>query len=120
VFHRLEARTFPVNWPDLSNADGAYLAAMAYEFQVLEGFLARAAAGDALAIVVGDHQPVAHIAGDHAPWLVPAHLISRDRGLLARFEALGYTPGVHPREDPAPAGMEDFMRQLFTALGGEG
>jgi hypothetical protein len=119
IFQSLEARTFPVNWPDLSQAGEAYLAAVAYELQVLAGFLRCCVDGGALVIVVGDHQPVAHIAGDQAPWLVPVHIISRDDGLLAPFAALGYTPGMRPGGMPPPPGMEEFMGHLFKALGAE-
>jgi hypothetical protein len=118
VFHRLEPRTFPVNWPDLQGAAEAYLAAVAYELQVLEGFLARAVRGEALVVVVGDHQPVVHRAGVQPPWLVPVHLISRDRGLLAPFEELGYRPGMLPDPAPPPKGMDAFLGDFLAALGG--
>ena len=68
-----------------------------------------------LLIIMGDHQPLAEVAGEDASHDVPIHVISREADLVGPFEARGYVEGwVPPRgrvlgmEDFLPAFVEDF------------
>lgn len=116
VYHDLGPVTFPVNWPDLTNAHEAFLAAMAYELTVLEAFLSRCIPEDALVIIMGDHQPNRQITGEGAPWLVPVHLISRDPSLLSPFKRLGYRPGLIPVDTRPAKRMDTFLPDFLAAF----
>jgi hypothetical protein len=117
IYHRLQPVTFPVNWPDLTTpvATEAYLRAIDYELRVLGDFLSRRIAPDSLVVIMGDHQPNAHISGDKAPWLVPVHVISRQQQLLQPFRQMGYAEGLTPRNPPPYKRMDTFMADFLTA-----
>ncbi len=116
VYHQLAPVVFPNNWPDLTGATEAYLTAIRYELTVLGHYLTRFAHDDALIIVLGDHQPNAHIAGNQAPSLVPVHVISRDPSALAPFGQMGFSPGIVPADNPPFGGMQDFLPDLLAAF----
>jgi hypothetical protein len=116
VYQRLEPVVFPNNWPDLTKAFGAYRTSIDYEFQVLGDYLTHFDHGDALVVILGDHQPNAHITGPDAPYLVPVHVISRAASNLEPFRRMGFVPGVVPPEAPPFGGMQDFMPRFLTAF----
>lgn len=116
IYHKAEPVTFPINWPDLTHATDAYLRAVDYELKVLSNYLTRFIEGDSLIIIMGDHQPNAQITGENAPWLVPVHVISRNRSLLEPFKQMGYKPGMTPRNPPPYKGMDTFMSDFLTAF----
>ena len=116
VYHRMAPVTFPNNWPDLTEAFGAYLTAIDYEFKVLGDYLTRFDHGEALIVILGDHQPNAHITGPQAPSLVPVHVISRQPESLAPFRDLGFAPGIVPPAAPPFAGLNTFLPDFLGAF----
>lgn len=116
VYGRLAPITFAVNWPDLSHATEAYLAAMTYEWTVLKEYLTAFVNHNALVIVVGDHQPNAQVTGPDQPSWVPIHVISRDTDLIEPFRRMGYTTGLVPRRPPPYPGMDDFLSAFLAAF----
>jgi hypothetical protein len=116
VFHRLPAIEFPNNWPDLTEAFDAYLTAIGYELTVLGDYLNRFDHGEALIVILGDHQPNAHITGPEAPFLVPVHVISRNPDLLEPFRAMGFAPGIVPPATPPFAGLDTFLPGFLAAF----
>ncbi|MBI4182725.1 MAG: sulfatase-like hydrolase/transferase, partial [Proteobacteria bacterium] len=82
--------------PDWRDLRGRYLRAVGYSLEQVFAFVRSSVAGDALVIVVGDHQPAAFIGRGHGGADVPVHALSRDRALLEAFVALGYRPGLAP------------------------
>ena len=58
---------------------------------------------------LGVHQPAPLVTGPDASRAVPVHVISRDAGLVERFEAEGFSPGMIPAAD-APELPMDTMR----------
>jgi hypothetical protein len=109
IFHKKDPITFPIVWPDLSEAGEAYMTSIAYEFKVLKTYLERSVDDGALVIILGDHQPNPHITGEGQPWSVPIHVISRNQDLLEPFAARGYTSGVVPSQPLPHHGMETFL-----------
>lgn len=111
IFHTHPTLRFPIEWPDFSNASGAYIESIAYEFQVLKDFIRRFIADGALVIVVGDHQPVWDVNGGSTSRGVPIHVLSRNAALVAPFLARGYAPGMWPAGKSR--GMETFLPDLL-------
>jgi hypothetical protein len=109
IYHEKEIITFPIVWPDLSQATEAYMTSIIYDVKVLKAYLEQYVDDDALIIILGDHQPNVQITGENRPWSVPIHVISRNRDLLEPFAARGYTPGIIPRQSPPHPGMETFL-----------
>ena len=89
---------------------------MAYELKVIGEYLSNFVDGDALIIVVGDHQPYSGITGKNKPGSVPLHLISRRIDFLTPFIERGYTRGLIPRQELPHAGLETFLPSLLESF----
>ena len=113
VYREKKAVTFPVVWPDLSNASGAYVTAIIYELHVISDFIERCANDNTLIIFLGDHQPNVQITGRDRPWSVPVHVVSRNPELVEPFRKRGYTPGLIPLHSPPHRGMETFLYEFL-------
>jgi hypothetical protein len=105
---------FPVGWTTLSQSWRGYLHSIAYDLRVLQKYATDFLTGDALVIILGDHQPVAEVTRASRSTAVPVHVLCRQPALIAPFLARGYTPGMRPRLDAPPAGMESFLPALLA------
>jgi hypothetical protein len=77
-----------------------YADTIVYDLELLQRFLEQLS-GDALVIVMGDHQPP-FVAKETESFDAPIHLFARDPGLLAEFLANGFKPGLMlGRKDPS-------------------
>jgi hypothetical protein len=97
----------------MKNASEAYVTAIKYDFQVLVGFLEHLVAGNAIIIILGDHQPNLKITGENQPWSVPVHVISRNPDFVAPFIKRGYTPGLIPSQPLPHRGIESLLWNLL-------
>jgi hypothetical protein len=88
-----DALAQPLNWLDMRTH---YVASVNYVYRWLHGYFERPEARETVYVLVGDHQPTANITGEGVPWDVPVHIISRDRALLERFKAQGFSDGLWP------------------------
>jgi hypothetical protein len=116
IYHKSEVITFPVVWPDLSNASGAFMTAMSYDIKVLRGFMTRYVNSQELIIILGDHQPNVQISGENQPWSVPIHVISRNTDFLEPFIERGYSEGLIPDQPPPYFGMDTFLWDFLDAF----
>ncbi len=114
VFRGIEPLTFPVTWSDMTHAAEAYIAALIYDFKAIQGFLEQYVSGDALVILMGDHQPNVQITGPGRPWSVPVHVISRHRAFLQPFRRRGFSPGVFPSQPPPHDAMAHVLTNLLA------
>jgi hypothetical protein len=107
-----------VVWRDPERVREQYGRAIDYVLRVLASYGANFVDARTLLILVGDHQPAPLITGEGASRDVPIHVISGDPGLLAPFEAFGFTPGMRPppgaRARPMDA-FRDFFLEAFSA-----
>lgn len=94
--------------PDWAHLEALYPDSVVYDLKTLGAWLARLE-GDALVVILGDHQPPGFISGEKQPWTVPIHVLSRDADLLRPFAALGYAEGPLPPRDGEVKGMESFL-----------
>lgn len=101
-----------VDWLDMLPN---YVGMFDYTYRWLGGYLQRPEPRESVMLWVGDHQPAASVSGAGASWDVPVHIVTRDAGLLARFVALGFKPGLDPAR-PALGGMHDLTTLLLKAL----
>ncbi len=101
--------------PDWLALRGAYLRSLAYTFGWLGDWLERPKRRDRVVIVVGDHQPLAKVAGRDASWNVPVHLIASDARLLERIARAGFTAGLTP-SGPAIGDLPWLLRVLLDVF----
>jgi hypothetical protein len=106
--------------PDWTVLAPSYLKSLQYDFAVLGDWLTKYLPGDALVILLGDHQPPAVVGGELKEWTVPIHVLSRDPELVAPFPAAGYVAGIVPTQAPPHQGMEKFLPSFLAAFGGSG
>jgi len=109
VYNELEVITFPIVWPDLSNASEGYVTAIRYDLTVMAEFIRQFVKDAALIIILGDHQPNVQLTGTHQLWSVPVHVISRNVDLLKPFQNRGFMPGLIPAQPPPHRGMSSFL-----------
>ncbi len=102
---------------DLMELSTWYVTAFRYELDVLEGFLLNYVRGNALVIIVGDHQPPKLATHDSDSWAVPMHVLSKRQDLVRAFDALGFKEGLVPREESSLR-MADFLDRFLAIYGG--
>ncbi|MCF8479972.1 MAG: hypothetical protein K9H25_06035 [Rhodospirillum sp.] len=109
-----------VVWADQDRVRRHYIATVDYSLQTLADYIAHFG-GDALFIILGDHQPAPLVTGPDVSRAVPVHLISNDKALIQRFQADGFTPGMIPAKEatvPPMAEMRDRLIRLLVAVHG--
>jgi hypothetical protein len=93
-----------------------YLDSLSYELRVLSTFLTEHVRGDALVLILGDHQPVAPLAGEDRSRYTPLHVLSRRAALLDPFRARGCVAGMHGSSSEPQLTMEDLGIDLLRLL----
>jgi hypothetical protein len=116
MFWRVPAVRFPINWSNLHEGARAYMHSIAYSLQVVSSYLSGFDLGQALVIIVGDHQPVSDITRGSTSNAVPVHIISRQADLVEVFRRRGYSSSMRPATSPQvlPPGMETFLPNLLV------
>jgi hypothetical protein len=121
-FKALQGQSFPIVWPHFENAGPAYVAAIIYDFKILQEFISRYIDDGSLILILGDHQPVFEVTGGKMEWGVPIHALSRNPDLVQPFINRGYTPGIRPRLNVYPRPFETLLPSLlrdFSTAPGE-
>ena len=118
LYHALQPVSYPIFWPNLTNAGPAYLRSLTYEFEVLGEYLSRYLPANSLVVIMGDHQPNRQLTDHEEPWSVPVHVISHNPRLLEPFKRRGYTPGLVPAQPLPHPGMETFLPGLLADFSG--
>jgi hypothetical protein len=101
----------PETLPGLTELQAAYADALSYTFTYLAGFMRERPAGDAVWIILGDHQPASSVTGPGARFDVPVHIVARDPAILDDLVAAGFERGL----TPAPESIAP-MYELYSVL----
>ncbi len=102
-------------WANPDSVRRFYIQTIDYSLQAISGFI-ETYGGDALFIVIGDHQPAALVTGPNASRSVPLHIISRSRMIVDRFASRGFLPGLRPGSTEE-IGMDRVRDLLIKVLG---
>jgi hypothetical protein len=114
LYAGLPRARFPIAWTNLADAADAYDHSIAYDLEVIVDYVDRFVTGDALVIVIGDHQPVAEVTRFSGSSAVPIHVFSRNPAFIAPFVARGYTPDLRPSRRASRRGMETLLPDLLA------
>jgi len=115
ILHDAGRDSFDTTWENPKEIHEGYAAAIAYEMQVMEGYLTNFVKDDTLVIFVGDHQPHQQVTGpDNLTWSVPIHIACRNPAFVAPFLRRGYHPGMIPDQPLPHVGMERFMEEFLS------
>ena len=117
IYHREDSvDVLPIKAGNQTAGAEGYVAAMTYELKLIREYLGNFVEGEALIIVVGDHQPFSGITGKNKPWSVPLHVISRRKDFLTPFFDRGYSEGLIPNQNLPHAGLETFLPTLLESF----
>ena len=119
VFTTRAALEFREPRAGLSAQSYAYLNSLSYDLRVISDYLVHDVRADALVLVLGDHQPIAPVAGEDRSRATPLHVVSRSAALLAPLQARGCTPGMLAAREDTGMGMEDLGITILRLLSGE-
>jgi hypothetical protein len=114
IFNRLPVEQYPIEWPHFEHAVGPYNKSIIYDFNVLRRYLVDYVKDGSLVIILGDHQPVAEVAGDTWEFGVPVHVLSRNAELVQPFLSRGYQRGVRPNLNGFAQGLATFLPNLLV------
>jgi hypothetical protein len=114
LFNQLPSRHYDTSWLSLSGARTAYADAIVYDLAVLRRYLEEFVPGEALVLILGDHQPHTDITRKQPSPGVPVHVLSRSRSSVASFLARGYTPGMVASEALPHPGLDSLLPELVA------
>ncbi len=106
-----------VVWADHDRVRRHYVETVDYALQALGDYMLRFG-GDAVFVILGDHQPAALITGPDASRSVPIHIVSRDRALVQGFIADGFDAGMTPSPKGAEPSMDSLRERLIRHFSG--
>ena len=118
IYHSTDNLTFDNNWITGKQYDEGYAASINYVLTTLGDFLTRFEPGEALVIIVGDHQPKRPVREKNANRSVLVHVLSRSAGLIDPFYEFGFTPGFIPEADTPHDGIESFYGRFLAVVEG--
>lgn len=95
-----------------------YARSITYSLSSLISYLDNDPADDDLVVIMlGDHQPAPVVAGETGRD-VPITVIARDREVLRRIDAWGWSKGLRPAPDAPVWRMDAFRDRFFDAFSG--
>jgi hypothetical protein len=109
-----------VVWSSPDRVRSAYGQTVAYSLDSVVSFLRATPDDDLVVVVLGDHQPVSIVSGEHAGHDVPVSIVSRDPAVLARISSWGWQDGLRPGPDAPTWPMDRFRDRFLAAYGPSG
>ncbi|MGB0498920.1 MAG: sulfatase-like hydrolase/transferase, partial [Rubricella sp.] len=105
-----------VVWRDRDRVRDQFRQAIDYSLETVGDFIARLDGEPPLIFVLGDHPPALFVSEDPA-MTVPIHVIG-PAGLVDRFAAWGWAPGMVPAPSAPALGMDAFRNRLLRTFSG--
>ena len=102
-----------VAWSDADRAKELYADSVEYTLGAMFSYLETFDQGDAVFVVVGDHQPARIVSGPDAGNDVPVSIIAADPAVLESIASWGWEDGVRPSA-AAPVWRMDEFRDRFV------
>jgi hypothetical protein len=120
VYARLPVEQQPTSWSNMAEASTAFAKTIAYDLEVLRRYLAERVPGDALVILMGDHQPPAGATEGSTARGALVHVISRRAEFIDAFRRRGYTRGMRPLAPPPYPGLDSFLPAFLADFSSKG
>lgn len=103
-------------WSDPPRVQAAYGKSIVYALNSLTSFVQHYGNKNLVMIVLGDHQPLPIVSGQHSNHDVPISIISHDPKVLARIGGWGWNPGLQPRATAPVWPMSAFRDRFLSAF----
>jgi hypothetical protein len=104
-------------WSSAAMVRTAYGQTVAYSFDSVVSFLRATHDDDLVVVVLGDHQPVSIVSGQHASHDVPVSIVTKDAAVLDRISGWGWHEGLRPDATAPVWPMSHFRDRFLTAYG---
>ncbi|MEU4768628.1 sulfatase-like hydrolase/transferase [Actinosynnema sp. NPDC023794] len=119
VFHSMASGEAPAEDmfgrdPELVRSD--YSRTVEYSINTLVSYVETYGDDDLVLVFLGDHQPAPFVTGPDAGRDVPITIVTRDRAVLARTAAWGWTDGLEPGPRAPVRPMDTFRDQFLTTF----
>lgn len=108
------AQAEPVNW-EYMKPD--YLRTINYTNTWLAGYFSQPEPRETVYVMIGDHQPTGSVSREPTPWDVPVFIVSKDKHLLDRFRAMGFTDGLTPKKRVPLGTLNELTAVLLKGFG---
>jgi hypothetical protein len=120
IYARLPIEHQSTRWSDLEGASAAFAKTIAYDLEVLRRYILERVKGDALVILLGDHQPPGGATEGSTARGGMVHVISRRADFVDAFRRRGYTPGMRPLAPPPYPGLDTFLPSFLADFSSKG
>ncbi|SCK43551.1 Phosphoglycerol transferase MdoB [Streptomyces sp. WMMB 714] len=122
VYHRIKkAGKDPKDvWRDERQVRQEYARSVRYSMKTLTSYLEKYGHDDTVLVVLGDHQPVPTVVGNHASRDVPVSVIAKDDEVMDRIDDWNWKDGLRPDKETPVWRMDKFRDRFMTAYGPDG
>jgi hypothetical protein len=103
-------------WSNPTRVKAAYGRSIVYSLNTLTSFVQHYGKRNLVMIVLGDHQPLPIVSGQHPNHDVPISIISHDPAVLKRIGSWGWGPGLQPKPKAPVWPMSAFRNRFLTAF----
>ncbi|MBU2662705.1 sulfatase [Actinoplanes bogorensis] len=98
----------------------AYAGSIAYSLDSLMSYVQEYGDDNLVLVLLGDHQPASIVVGGNATKDVPISIVAKDKKVLDRISAWGWTDGLTPAPDAPLWPMNEFRDKFLTAYSPQG
>jgi hypothetical protein len=120
IYNDLPRRIFDNDWLRGGEYPEGYTASIEYSLRTVVDYLVTFVEDDAVAVIMGDHQPRIPIAEQSSTFSVPIHIVSRNAGLVRHFDEYGFEAGLEPSQPTPHPRMDELYGMLLAAARGPG
>jgi phosphatidylglycerophosphate synthase len=103
-------------WSNPPRVQAAYGRSVVYALNTLTSFVQHYGNKNLVMIVLGDHQPLPIVSGQHANHDVPISIIAHDSKVLRQIGSWGWNAGLQPRPNAPVWPMSAFRNNFLTAF----
>jgi phosphatidylglycerophosphate synthase len=103
-------------WSNPPRVQAAYGRSVVYAMSTLISFVQKYGNKNLVTIVVGDHQPLPIVSGQHANHEVPISIIAHDPKVLKQIGSWGWNAGLQPRPSAPVWPMSAFRDKFLGAF----
>ena len=103
-------------WSDPQRVQAAYGKSIVYSLDTLTSFVQHYGNKNLVMIVLGDHQPLPIVSGDHSNHDVPISIIAHDPKVLKQIGSWGWNAGLQPRPSAPVRPMSAFRNEFLSAF----
>ncbi len=114
--HHPEIHETGAFWSDPPRVQAAYGKSIVYALNTLTSFVQHYGKKNLVMIVLGDHQPLPVVSGQHPNHDVPISIIAHDPKVLKQIGSWGWGPGLQPKHNAPVWPMSAFRNRFLTAF----